>query len=93
MRKSNNLKFISRLFRLSSHDMAIDLGTVNTVVQAVNLPAPGGGTWPGTQVTVTYVHQLRYIRPIVGIFGGTFANSITLTARSTMRNQVAAAGS
>ena len=69
------------------------IGTCTATPVAVNLPAAGGGTWPATQVTVTHVYNLQYIRPMVALFGGTFANSVTLTARSTMRNQIAGGGS
>lgn len=62
---------------------------VTTTAVPVALPGSGGGTWPGVQVTVTHVYTLRYITPIVTLVGGSSAGSITLTARSTMRSQVA----
>jgi hypothetical protein len=63
---------------------------VNASVTAVALPGAGGGVWPGRQVTATHVYNLQYIGPIAALFGGSTA-SVTLTARSTMRSQVAAA--
>jgi Flp pilus assembly protein TadG len=68
-------------------------GAVTAVAVPVALPATGGGTWPGVEVTVTHLYTLQYITPIVALVGGTSAASITLTARSTMRSQVAAGGS
>jgi Flp pilus assembly protein TadG len=67
-------------------------GTVTANVQQVSLPGAGGGTWPGTQVTATHTYNYQFIGPIVGLFSGSFAPSVQLTARSTMRNQVAAGG-
>jgi Flp pilus assembly protein TadG len=64
-------------------------GTVTAVASPVALPGAGGGTWPGMQVTVTHVYTLQYITPIVQLIGGSTAASVTLTAQSTMRSQVA----
>jgi Flp pilus assembly protein TadG len=64
-------------------------GVVNAVAASVALPGAGGGTWPGVQVTVTHVYNLQYIAPIVTLVGGTSAASVTLTAQSTMRSQIA----
>jgi Flp pilus assembly protein TadG len=64
-------------------------GVVVATAVPVSLPGAGGGTWPGMQMTVTHVYNLRYITPIVTLIGGSSAASITLTARSTMRSQVA----
>ncbi|MCC7178315.1 MAG: pilus assembly protein [Acidobacteria bacterium] len=64
-------------------------GTVTAVTAPVALPGAGGGTWPGVEVTVTHVYNLQYIAPIVTLVGGTSAASVTLTARSTMRSQIA----
>lgn len=67
-------------------------GTVNTVTTPVALAGPGGSTWPGSQVTVTHVYTYQYIGPIAGLFSGpSLASSVTLTSRSTVRHQVAAA--
>jgi hypothetical protein len=68
-------------------------GDVTAAVVPVALPATGGGTWPGMEVTVTHLYTLQYIAPIITLVGGTSAASITLTARSTMRSQVASGGS
>jgi Flp pilus assembly protein TadG len=64
---------------------------VNAVVTVVALPGAGGGTWPGRQVTATHVYTLQLVGPIAALFGGAAPDTITLTARSTMRSQVAAA--
>jgi hypothetical protein len=64
-------------------------GLVTVVAAPVSLPGVGGGTWPGMQVTVTHVYTLQYIAPIATLVGGSTAANITLTARATMRTQVA----
>ncbi len=66
-------------------------GTVNTSTTSVALPASGGGTWPGTQVTVTHAYTYQYIAPIAALFSGRTGGTVTITSRATMRNQVAAA--
>jgi Flp pilus assembly protein TadG len=67
--------------------------SVVPVVAPVDLPGAGGGTWPGMQVTVTHVYNYTFLRPAVRLLLGQNWTSITLTTRSTMRSQVAAAGS
>jgi Flp pilus assembly protein TadG len=64
---------------------------VNAVVTVVALPGAGGGTWPGRQVTATHVYTLQLVGPIAALFGGDALGTVTLTASSTMRSQVAAA--
>ncbi len=64
-------------------------GVVNADARIVTLPAAGGTTWRGMQVTVTHPYTLQYIAPIMALVGGTSASTITLTARSTMRHQTA----
>lgn len=64
---------------------------VTAVVTTVALPGAGGGTWPGREVTATHVHTLQFVGPIAALFGGDAPGTITITARSTMRSQVAAA--
>lgn len=66
------------------------IGPVNAVVTPVSLPGAGGGTWPGRQVTATHVYTYQFMGPISALFGGIPA-SVTLTAQSTMRSQIAAA--
>jgi Flp pilus assembly protein TadG len=63
------------------------LGPVNTATAAVILPGP----WAGTEVTVTHVYTYQFVRPIATLFSGGLNPGVTLTARATMRNQVAAA--
>ena len=67
-------------------------GTVNTATAAVALPGANGGSWPGTQVTVTHVYTYQYVGPIAALFGGGIGGNVTITSRATVRNQVAAAG-
>src|SRR5262245_35325126 len=56
-----------------------------------NIPVnpPGGPTMSAVTVTVNYPHDYLILGPIAGLFGGAF-NSITLSASSTMRREVAA---
>jgi Flp pilus assembly protein TadG len=69
----------------------IPAGTVPpAVVVDVALPAPGG-TWPGKEVTVTHNYGFNYLGPVATLFGGGSGRTVTLTARSTMRSQVATA--
>ena len=63
-------------------------GTVTPNVVNVTIPAPGGGTWPGKEVTVTHDYGFNYVGPIASPFGGGSGRTVTLTARSTMRSQV-----
>jgi Flp pilus assembly protein TadG len=57
-------------------------------VATVDLPGSAPGeTWPGKEVTVTYVYNYSYIGPIASMFGGGTFTSVTLNARSTMRSQ------
>ena len=65
-------------------------GPVNTNTVGVALPGPGGGAWPGSQVTVTHVYNYEYVGPIAALFSGGFT-SVTLTSTATMRNQIAGA--
>jgi len=64
-------------------------GPVTTTRVAVALPGgAGGGTWPGSQVTVTHVYNFQYIGPILTIFGRATPGSVTMTSRATMRHQI-----
>lgn len=65
----------------------IPAGTAVAAALPITLPEPGGGTWPGVQVTVTHSYNYQYIGPIVSIFGGSFS-SVNLTARAIMRRQL-----
>ena len=68
------------------------VGTVNTVIDPVTLPGgAGGGSWPGSQVTVTSVYTFQYVGPIANLFNGTSGGTVTITSRATMRHQVAGA--
>jgi Flp pilus assembly protein TadG len=66
-----------------------------TGVSASSIPSaiagPGGASWPGSQVTVTYVYSYQFIGPLATLVGGSVNESVTLTARSTVRHMVTAA--
>lgn len=64
---------------------------VNATCTARALPGVGGGTWPGMEVEITNVYTYSYIGPVLAMFGGSLGPNVTLTARSTMRSQVAPA--
>jgi Flp pilus assembly protein TadG len=53
---------------------------MNTV--AITVPT---GTISGRQVVVTYTHNFMFIGPIIGLMGGTWTNTKTITLSSTMR--------
>lgn len=80
---------------------------VTAYIQAGGLPTTAGnptvnvtpttitaasGTWPATQVNVSYDHDYLFIDAIAGWFGGGFS-SITLQAQATMRDEIAGGGS
>ena len=65
----------------------IPAGTATATATIVTLNEPGGGTWPGVQVTVNHTYSYQYIGPILSIFGGS-AGSVTLTSRAIMRRQL-----
>src|SRR5688500_16912386 len=75
---------------VSKGGFTVAMGPVNTNTVAVPLPGPGGGVWPGSQVTVTHVYNYEYVGPIAALFSGGFT-SVTLTSTATMRNQIAGA--
>ena len=62
-------------------------GAVTAVATTVNLPAAGGGTWPGVQVVVTHNYTYSYVGPFVSMFSGSLG-TVTLRASSTMRRQL-----
>lgn len=69
-------------------------GITGAAVNASSVPfsiVSAGGTSAGSLVTVTQVYKMQYIGPIAAIFGGSSGGTLTLTSRSTVRHQVAAA--
>ena len=67
----------------------IDPATLNIEAIPTTVAAPGGGTWPAVQVTVSHNYTMRYIGPIAAMFGGS-TRTVTLRSRSTMRRQLGA---
>lgn len=65
-------------------------GVVNADAVAVTVPS-GGGSWPGVQVTVTHEYTFQYIAPLAALISWSTDPSVVLSARSTMRSQVATA--
>lgn len=66
-------------------------GVVNADAVSVTVPSAGGGAWPAMQVTVTHVYTFQYVAPLAVLFSGSMNPTATLSARSTMRSQIAAA--
>lgn len=77
--------------RVAAYAAASNITGVSATSVGATIAGPGGTSWPGSQVTVTLVYNYQYIRPLMALLGGTLNPSVTLTARSTVRHQVAAA--
>ena len=67
-----------------------DDGAVTASSEAVSIVTPGG-TSPGSRVTVAHVYNFQFVGPIVALVGGSMGGNVTLTSRSVVRHQVAAA--
>jgi Flp pilus assembly protein TadG len=66
-------------------------GTANTTVGAPQSLTVGGGQCITVRpVTVTYEHEFLFLGPIAGLMGGSGLTNKTLTATSSMRNEIAA---
>jgi len=68
-------------------------GTPTTSVSNVTV-SPGGGApaFPAVQVSVDYTHQFVILGPMMTLIGGSFMNSLTFTASSTMRRELVFGG-
>lgn len=77
--------------RVAAYAEASDIEGVTASSIASPISGPGGASWPGSQVTVTYVYNYQFIGPLAVLAGGSMNSSVTLTARSTVRHQVMAA--
>ena len=73
--------------RVTSYATAGGLPTAPTVSIAATTITAGSSTWPATTVNVSYSHQYLFLGGIASWFGGSFS-SVTLTAASTMRNEL-----
>jgi len=65
-------------------------GAVTASSEPVSIVTPGG-TSPGSRVTVAHVYNFQFVGPIVALVGGSMGGTVTLTSRSVVRHQVAAA--
>jgi Flp pilus assembly protein TadG len=74
--------------RVAAYAAASNITGVSATSVAASIAGPGGTSWPGSQVTVTYVYSYQFIGPIAALIGGSMSPSITLTSRSTVRHQV-----
>jgi Flp pilus assembly protein TadG len=77
--------------RVAAYATASNITGVTATSVASPIAGPGGTSWPGSQVTVTYVYSYQFIGPLATLIGGSMNPSVTLTSRSTVRHQVAAA--
>ncbi len=81
--------------RANAYLVASGLTPTDTpTVVPVPIPAGGAGapTFPGFQVTVQYDHQMLMLGPLMGLLGGSFPTSLTVTGTSVMRGETSAAG-
>ncbi len=78
--------------RVAAYLTTSGLTSVTPTIARASIAPVGGGT-PFTVVTVTvsYPHQFMFLSPIAALFGGGFG-TMTLTARSVMRAELAAGG-
>jgi Flp pilus assembly protein TadG len=77
--------------------LSMPIGDVNTalpdgqiVITAPDLSITSGATTydiQTTMVTITYNHNFLLLQPVLGLINKNWGNSITLTARSQMRNE------
>ena len=69
----------------------VDPSTIEVEAIPTTVPAPGGGSHPAVQVTVTHEYSLDYLGPVAAMFGAGGSGTITMRARSVMRLQGGAA--
>ena len=66
-------------------------GTGNPVIGVtnvtVNLPTAGATPVAAKQVQLTYTHNFMFIGGIMGLFGGSWTNSKTMTITAVMRTE------
>jgi Flp pilus assembly protein TadG len=74
--------------RVASFASASNIAGVSATSVGAAIAKPGGGSWSGSKVTVTYVYNYQFIGPIAQLLGGSMASSVTLTSSSTVRNEV-----
>lgn len=65
-------------------------GTYTTAVAPQQVQIAPGQTANGVRVTVTYTYDSLFIGPIVGLFSGTFADTIVYQTAAQMRTHIAA---
>jgi Flp pilus assembly protein TadG len=82
--------YVAEGLNIPMTDMATVLPDAQIVITAPDISITTGGTTydiQTTMVTVTYNHDFLLLRPILGLINKNWGNSITLTARSQMRNE------
>jgi Flp pilus assembly protein TadG len=70
----------------------VPAGATITVGAAQNIPVGGGTCITVRPVTVTFPHQYTVLSPLLTLIGGTGLATTTLTATSSMRNEIGAGG-
>ena len=74
--------------RVNEHLSAGGLPTGPATITVISTTIPNGtGTWPASQVNVSYAHDYMFIDGIASWFGGSFS-SVTLTGQATMRHEL-----
>jgi Flp pilus assembly protein TadG len=74
--------------RVAAYAAASNITGVTATSVASPIAGPGGTSWPGSQVTVTYVYNYQFIGPLATLVSRSMNPSVTLTSRSTVRHQV-----
>jgi Flp pilus assembly protein TadG len=74
--------------RVAAYALASAITGVSATSVAAPIAGPGGTTWPGSRVTITYTYTFQFIGPLVRLFGGSTAANVTLTSSSTVRHYV-----
>ena len=74
--------------RVAAYALASAITGVNATSVASPIAGPGGTTWPGSKVTITYTYTFQFIGPLVRLVGGSTAANVTLTSSSTVRHMV-----
>ena len=58
-----------------------------TVNPNVSVPVATGTPVSATSVTLVYTHNFMFIRPIIGLIGGSWNNAKAVTVTAVMRNE------
>jgi Flp pilus assembly protein TadG len=88
-------EYVSQGLNIPITDMTTVLPDAQIVVTSPDITVTSGPvtyTIQTSVITITFVHNFLLLRPILGLINGNWGTSITLTARSQMRNELQAGG-